>query len=115
MSVLSPGETAVGATTLPNPAYTDPKVVQEITVSGRTGRIRIAGELRRVSDLVDPIQEQMDAGLTRMILNIDELSMDTRIGLDAIWRVRSLRVQCGALIIWTRNPLECFRTVTPRC
>jgi hypothetical protein len=55
----------------------------------------------------------MDGGVTRIIVDVDDLSMDDRIGLVALRRVRALRAEYGALIIWSCNPLECFRTAAP--
>jgi hypothetical protein len=85
------------------------KGVQVVGQATRTVRLYLAGELDRLRDFVDPLREQMDAGMTRIIVNIDDLSMDGQIGLVALRDIRALRAECGAVIIWSRDPLECFR------
>jgi hypothetical protein len=76
----------------------------------RTVRLHFAGEVADFRELVDPIRHQMDIGMTRLLVTIDELSMDAAVGLRALEDVRALCAERSAVIIWSRSPLERFRT-----
>jgi hypothetical protein len=84
------------------------EAIPVIGLATRTVRLHFSGELRRVRDFVDPIRQQMDAGMTRLLVTIDELSLDGEVGLLALEDIRASRAECGAVIMWSRSPSECF-------
>jgi hypothetical protein len=83
-----------------------PALSQVPRSSRRAIKLRITGTPDTPPTLVEIVREQLLAGVTRLVIDIDELSMAHHTGIEALEQVHNLRAEYDAVIVWSRNPMD---------